>query len=42
MAFAAEAKVGGLFINGQAACPIQTTLRKLGHPQPPTIIITDR
>jgi Reverse transcriptase (RNA-dependent DNA polymerase) len=41
MASAAEAEVGGLFINGQAACPIRTTLEELGHPQPPTIIITD-
>jgi hypothetical protein len=37
----AESKVGSLFINGQAACLIWTTLEELGHPQPPTIIITD-
>jgi hypothetical protein len=36
LASAAEAEVGGLFINGQATCPIQTTLTELGHTQPPT------
>jgi hypothetical protein len=41
LASAAEAEVGGLFINGQAACPLRTTLTKLGHHQPPTIIVTD-
>jgi hypothetical protein len=41
MASAAEAEVGGLFINGQAACPLRTTLEEMGHPQPPTIIVTD-
>jgi hypothetical protein len=41
MASAAEAEVGGLFINGQAACPIQTTLQELRHSQLLTIIVTD-
>jgi hypothetical protein len=41
MASAAEAEVGGLFINGQTACPLRTTLEELGHPQPATIIVTD-
>jgi hypothetical protein len=41
LASAAEAEVGGLFINGQAACPIRTTLTELGHQQPPTIMVTD-
>jgi hypothetical protein len=41
LASAAEAEVGGLFINGQAACPIRTTLTELGHKQPPTIMVTD-
>ena len=41
LASAAEAEVGGLFINGQAACPIRTTLTKLEHTQPPTIMVTD-
>jgi hypothetical protein len=41
LASAAEAEVGGLFINGPAACPIRTTLTELGHTQPPTIIVTN-
>jgi hypothetical protein len=41
IASAATAEVGGLFINGQAASSIRTTLNKLGHKQPPTITITD-
>jgi hypothetical protein len=41
MASAAEAKVGGLFFNGQDAVPIRTTLEELNHPQPPTPIKTD-
>jgi hypothetical protein len=41
MASAAEAEVGGLFINGQAACPLRVALQEMGHPQPPTIIVTD-
>ena len=30
MSSAAEAEVGGLFLNGQEACPIQTTLAEMG------------
>jgi hypothetical protein len=41
MASAAEAEVGGLFINGQTACPLRNTLQELGHAQPPTVIVTD-
>jgi hypothetical protein len=41
MASAAEAEVGGLFVNGQDAVPIRTTLKELDHPQPPTPIKTD-
>jgi hypothetical protein len=41
MASAAEAEVAGLFINGQEAIPICTTLEELGHPQPPTPIQSD-
>jgi hypothetical protein len=41
LASAAEAEVGGLFINGQEACPIRLTLEEMGHPQPATPIITD-
>ena len=42
MSSAAEAETGGLFVNGQAAVPIITTLEEMGHPQPgPTPIQTD-
>jgi hypothetical protein len=41
MASTAEAEVEGLFLNGQAVCPICTMLIKLGHKQPETIIVTD-
>ena len=33
MASAAEAELGGLFVNGQEACPIRTTLEQLGWKQ---------
>ena len=33
MASAAEAELGGLFVNGQEACPIITTLEELGWKQ---------
>ena len=32
MASAAEAKYGALFLSGQAAMPIRTTLNEMGHP----------
>ena len=38
---AAEAEYGGLFTNARIAIPMRITLRELGHPQPPTPIITD-
>jgi hypothetical protein len=38
---AAEAELGGLFYNGKEACPIRITLEELGHPQPPTVLVTD-
>ena len=41
MASAAEAEVGGLFINGQGACPLCMALEEMGHPQLPTIIVTN-
>jgi hypothetical protein len=41
MARAAEAEFGTLFHNGKAACPHRTCLHELGHPQPPTPIVTD-
>jgi hypothetical protein len=41
MSSAAEAEVGALFLNGQEACPIRTTLEEMGWPQPATPIQTD-
>lgn len=41
MSSAAEAEVGGLYINAQAAIPERTTLEVLGHPQPPTPLRTN-
>jgi hypothetical protein len=41
MSLAAEAELGGLFINAKAAVPIRKTLEELGHKQPPTPIQTD-
>ena len=41
MSSAAEAELGGLFINAKTAVPIRKTLEELGHPQPPTPIQTD-
>jgi hypothetical protein len=35
-ASAAEAEVGGLFLNAQEAVPIITALTEMGHPQPPS------
>jgi hypothetical protein len=34
MSSAAEAELGGLFINAKTAVPIRTTLEELGHKQP--------
>jgi hypothetical protein len=41
MSSAAEAELGGLFINAKTAVPIRTTLEELGHKQPPKSIQTD-
>ena len=41
MASASEAKLGALFLNTSEAATIRTTLIELGHPQPPTPIITN-
>jgi hypothetical protein len=41
MASASEAKVGALFVNGQTAEVLCTTLQEMGHPQPPTPMQTD-
>jgi hypothetical protein len=38
---ASEAELAALFHNGKEACPFQTTLDELNHPQPPTPIQTD-
>jgi hypothetical protein len=38
---AGEAELAGLFYNGKEAVPERTTLEELGHPQPPTPMITD-
>ena len=38
---AAEAELAGLFLNGKEAVPQQITLEELGHPQPPTPMVTD-
>ena len=38
MASSAEAQTGAIFINGQQAVPILTSLIAMGHPQPPTTI----
>mmetsp|Transcript_27293 Transcript_27293/g.38610 ORF Transcript_27293/g.38610 Transcript_27293/m.38610 type:complete len:84 (-) Transcript_27293:254-505(-) len=36
-----EAKLAALFHNGKEACPMRIALEELGHPQPPTPIVTD-
>jgi hypothetical protein len=41
MASAAKAKVDALFVNGQTAIVLCTTLQELGLPQPPTPIKTN-
>eukprot|EP00957_Ditylum_brightwellii_P085263 6484506-Ditylum_brightwellii.AAC.1 len=41
MSSSAEAKVGALFINSKAAVGLRTALQEMGHPQPPTPIMTD-
>ena len=41
MSSAAESETGGLFKNGQSACPIRVALEEMGHPQQPTRIETD-
>ena len=38
---AAEAELAALFHNGKQACPLRVCLEELGHPQPPTPIVTD-
>eukprot|EP00804_Cyclotella_cryptica_P003837 CCRYP_020460-RA/>CCRYP_020460-RA protein AED:0.47 eAED:0.47 QI:0/-1/0/1/-1/0/1/0/81 len=41
MSSAAEAELGGLYINAQEAIPIRHLLTELGHTQPPTPIQID-
>ena len=41
MGSAAEAEVGGLYMNAQELSPMRTTLEELNHPQPPTPIQMD-
>ena len=41
MASAAEAELGGLYMNCQEAIPARNTLIELGHKQPPTPVRTD-
>ena len=36
MGSAAEAEIASSYTNGQEAIPIRTTLKEMGHPQPPT------
>ena len=41
MGSAAEAEVGGLYMNALELSPMRTTLEELGHLQPPTPLKTD-
>jgi len=41
MSFAAESKVGGLYMNAREDVSICTTLIEMGHPQPATSRTTD-
>ena len=41
MSSAAEAEIGAVFTNAQAALPIRQALLDMGHPQPPSPIRTD-
>ena len=41
MASAVEAELGAMFINGQDAVPIRTTLAEMNHSQPPKPIQVD-
>jgi hypothetical protein len=38
---AAKAELGALFHNSKEACPLQTALIKMGHPQNPTTLFTN-
>jgi hypothetical protein len=38
---ASEAELAALFYNGKEGAPLRITLEELGHPQPPTPMVTD-
>jgi Reverse transcriptase (RNA-dependent DNA polymerase) len=38
---AAEAELAGIFHNCKEACALRTMLEEMGHPQPPTMVVTD-
>ena len=41
LASAAEAEFGAIFFNMEDALPMRTALEEMGHPQPPTHVVTD-
>eukprot|EP00957_Ditylum_brightwellii_P180704 13766044-Ditylum_brightwellii.AAC.1 len=41
VALASEAELAALFYNAREAVPLRVTLEEMGHPQPPTPLITD-
>ena len=41
MAFASKAECGALFKNTKEAVALRTTIKKMGHPQPPTTVKVD-
>jgi hypothetical protein len=41
LSFATEAELFALLYNIKDACPLQTALNKMGHPQPPRALITN-
>eukprot|EP00804_Cyclotella_cryptica_P005031 CCRYP_020364-RC/>CCRYP_020364-RC protein AED:0.45 eAED:0.45 QI:0/-1/0/1/-1/0/1/0/139 len=41
MSLAADAELGGLYINAREVIPLRHQLIEMGHPQPPTPIQTD-
>jgi len=41
MASATEAELGAIYVNTREAVPIRNMLTELGHPQPPTVVVTD-
>jgi hypothetical protein len=41
MSSGAEAEIGAVFINAKEGAVLRTTLKELGHPQPPTPLETD-